>query len=268
MSPEEYIRELGLAVTRLEDDTDRDAKGALFDLALRLRALLLTLPEGALERQVVYPRLRERIATELQNTSNRVFAVFRARLPKAEETATRTAAQLFDLPRLAPRDLGDVLRGTRIQTQSLLTLFSPSPGGGLSPFAQQLLRMLDLSVRSRFAQDVRTLAIADAVIGVRYRKGQELPVVSKGTVANGWRFRVKGLVAAAFWALAYQAQQRGARESDRPIEGWQWNAVLDPKTCPVCRPLDGERAAFPEAFPEGPPPLHPFCRCVLVPIYD
>lgn len=267
MTPEEYIRELGLAVTRLEDDTDRDTKGALFELALRIRALLLTLPEGALERQIVYPRLRNRIASEIQTTVNRVLAVLRGRLQTAEDLATGTAGNLFDRPPLRPRELGEILDTTRIGVQTLRTLFTPNPTTGISPFAEQLLRLLDRSVQSRFVQDVRTIAIADAVVGVRYRKGEQFPVVSKGTVANGWRFRVKGLIAAAFWALAYQAQQRAATETSRPITEWQWNAVLDPKTCPVCRPLDGERTALPEAFPEGPPPLHPFCRCVLIPIY-
>jgi len=267
MTSEEYIRALAVAVTRLEDETDRDAKSALFELALRIRALIATLPEGQLERQIVYPKLRERFATELQNTSNRIFAIFRSRLVQAEVAATTTAANLFDLPALAPRDLGDILRETRIQTQTLLTLFSPSPGGGLSPFGRQLLRLLDRSVQSRFMQNVTTADIADVVIGVRFRKGEQLPVVGKGTVANAWRFRLKGLVAAAFWAMAYNAQQRAAPASTRPISRWRWNAVLDPKTCPVCRPLDGKEAGTPEAFPKGPPPLHPFCRCVLIPIY-
>lgn len=267
MEPEDYIRILGLGVTRLEDETDRDTKGALFALALRIRALIAALPEGTVERQIVYPRLRERLLTEIQTTSNRVFAVFRTRLPTAETIAARTASDLFNLEQLAPRDLNTILRDTRIQTQTLLTLFSPTPNNGPSPFTFQLLRLLDRTIQSRFVQNVRTPEIADAVIGVRYRKGEQLPVVNRGTVANAWRFRVKGLTAAAFWAMAFNAQQRAATESRRPITGWTWNAVLDPRTCPVCRPLDGEVSGTPDAFPQGPPPLHPLCRCVLIPIY-
>ena len=54
--------------------------------------------------------------------------------------------------------------------------------------------------------------------------------------------------------------------------GWQWVAVLDDKVCDRCEFFDGQRwdsqyepvGDAPE-FPENPP-LHPNCRCSLVPV--
>jgi hypothetical protein len=53
--------------------------------------------------------------------------------------------------------------------------------------------------------------------------------------------------------------------------GWQagvfqvWSAVLDSKTCPVCFGLDGTMVPKGKQFPGGhSPPVHNFCRCVVV----
>ncbi|MFZ9960555.1 MAG: phage minor head protein [Candidatus Limnocylindrus sp.] len=72
------------------------------------------------------------------------------------------------------------------------------------------------------------------------------------------------------WSVVTPAQTRAAALvlADSDAESvWLWEAVLDPRTCPICRPLDGTRAASPEEFPEGPPPLHPLCRCIVVPLF-
>jgi len=45
-----------------------------------------------------------------------------------------------------------------------------------------------------------------------------------------------------------------------------WSAVLDGRVCPECAALDGMSVRVPKSFPSGPPPLHPQCRCVVVPI--
>lgn len=42
-----------------------------------------------------------------------------------------------------------------------------------------------------------------------------------------------------------------------------WNAVLDAKTCPICRPLDGTSVPVGQNFTVEPP-VHPNCRCNIV----
>lgn len=47
------------------------------------------------------------------------------------------------------------------------------------------------------------------------------------------------------------------------IVGFQWSAYMDKRTCPECAALDGQY------WPKGQeqvPPLHPSCRCCLVPV--
>ena len=259
MTPEEYIRELALAITRQEDQTDSEMKGALFLLALRIRALVLTLPEGGIARQMEYPRLLPRITSEVQATSNRIFAILRTRLEAVERLSLTAAGELFDAVPPQGRPVSVLLEQTRVGVQSLLTLFRYNERLGSSDFTAQLIRLLDKSLQAEFIKGTPTDEVADKVVEVRIRRGEEVPVVNKGSVANGWRFRTKAIVAAAYWQIAFNAQQRTAVEAVRVIEEWEWSAVLDPKTCPICRPLDGERSPYPAGFPQGPPPLHPNC---------
>jgi hypothetical protein len=268
MTNDEYIRELASAVTRQEDLTDSEARDALLELALRIRALLLTLPDGNFSRQLEYPRLRLRLAQEAQRTANQVFAVLRSRLSTIEATTLRAGAALFDVTAPATRPLGDLLRQTRIQTQSLLTLFTPSPVTGLSPFAEQLVRLIDRSLRAAFLRAATTAEILQQLVPTRIRAGRAIPLLSKGSLPSAWRSRIKAIAAAAFWAIAFTSQQRAAALTSREIIGWRWDAILDPKTCPICRPLDDEVRALPQQFPQGPPPVHPSCRCILIPIYS
>jgi SPP1 gp7 family putative phage head morphogenesis protein len=47
------------------------------------------------------------------------------------------------------------------------------------------------------------------------------------------------------------------------LSGWTWVTAHDDRTCPECAPLDGEHFDFGDKREQ--PPLHPNCRCSLVP---
>lgn len=48
------------------------------------------------------------------------------------------------------------------------------------------------------------------------------------------------------------------------VAGKEWKTSEDP--CPDCADLDGEVVDLEEEFPDGDPPLHPRCECVLLPV--
>ncbi|MFZ9655549.1 MAG: phage minor head protein [Limnohabitans sp.] len=265
---EAYIRALAEAVTRQEDAVADDTRRELLELVYRLRLLFLQLPSGQLERQLAYSRLRRRIYREIQYTLNRIFPTLTNALEPIELLTLDAAAALFDVTPLPSRNGAELLTQTRLRGQTLNSLFMLRVSTGTSDFAQQLFRLLDKTVQSAFLQNIPNDELANRLVQVRVRGDRRIPVLTKGTVANSFRSRFKGIVAAAFWAIAYANQQRTARLARRPIQEWRWNAVLDPKTCPVCRPLDGTTALIPDAFPQGPPPLHPYCRCVVIPLFD
>lgn len=65
---------------------------------------------------------------------------------------------------------------------------------------------------------------------------------------------------------AYEAENRRlaqvARERGHRLVR-AWNATLDRRTCPGCAGLDGLEVGEDEEFPDGDPPLHARCRCVV-----
>ena len=274
MTPDEYLRELAQAITRQEDLNDSEARDVLFELALRIYALLLReLPEERLERYLRWRQLRTRITLELLAVNDTIATQVFNRLAAVELLVTDVARRYFDLPvgSLAPRQLTEVLDTTRVVGVPVSGLFIRNPRTGLSPFVTQLLQLLERSVVGSFFLDPPTPDVAAKVIGSRTSGGRQVPVAAKGTVANNWRERLQSIVAAALWASVQSAAERAAAAAaasgapERQLLEWRWNAVLDPKTCPVCRPLDGRIEQQIDDFPQGPPPLHPRCRCVLIP---
>ena len=320
MQPDTYIRSLAAALTRQEDATTREARTILFELALRVRALLLAnLPEQGISRSLVWPRIRAYIAPLVETASRRISGLIASALLAAEPQVTTIAQRLFELPpnTLTPRTLAQIANDTRVLTQRLTDLFTPIPPTNTSPFTQQLLRLLDRTVVGALLRDEPTSTIAASIYAVPTLRRPRLPRIpspqrllggligfpsptaptaptaaaaapqtvgalaaskQRGTVANAWLGRTTAITAAALWGLVTPTLITASTAATAPtvatvttataprgLRGWIWNAILDPRTCPVCYPLDGVTAPTPLDFPQGPPPLHPRCRCVLVP---
>lgn len=280
MTPDEYLRELAQAITRQEDLNDAESRDVLFELALRIYALLLReLPEGRLERYLRWRELRPRIVLELLAVNDLLASRLFTRLEEAERAVTQIATTYFELPAgaVSRRPLQTVLTTNRVVGVPIGQLFVRNPQTGQTLFVTQLLQLLERSVVGMFFLDPPTSELAAKVIGVRTSAGRPVPVASKGTVANNWRERLQSIAAAGLWGTVQPAAERaaavsaaaaaapGAVPAARQVLQWRWNAVLDPRTCPVCRPLHRRIENDPQDFPGGPPPLHPRCRCVLIP---
>jgi len=272
MTPSAYLRELASAITRAEDVTDEEAQQVLFELALRIYALLQSrLPATSFERQLAWPQIRRELLPLLVEASDRIYVLLFSRLTPTEVAILRSTVRFYGFGErvLPPRRLAEVTARTEVLRTPLATLFTPA-ATGVPPFAAQLLRLLERSVLAAILRGDATSDVAATVIGTRTRSGRTTGVARKGTVANAWRERTRAVVAAALWGLVAPSQERVATAAT--AEGvttttWRWVAILDPRTCPVCRPLDGVTAAHPRDFPSGPPPLHPLCRCVVIPTY-
>lgn len=273
MTAEEYLRELAQAITRQEDLNDEEARDVLYELALRIYALLLReLPDERLERYMRWRQIRTRIVLELLSVNDQLAQQLHNRMAATELLVSDVARRYFQLPigAVPPRLLIEVLDTTRVVGVPVAGLFVRNPRTGLTPFVTQLLQLLERSVVGMFFTDPPTAELAAKVIGVRISVGRQVPVAAKGTVANAWRDRVQSIVAAALWGTVQPAIDRAAAAAVQTptapqLLQWRWNAVLDPRTCPVCRPLHRRIEAAPDDFSQGPPPLHPRCRCVLIP---
>lgn len=279
MTPDEYLRDLAQAITRQEDLSDEESRDVLFELALRIYALLLReLPEDRLERYMRWRQIRARVTLDLLALNDNFAAQLFSRLAAAELQVSDIARTYFQLPvgALTPRPITQVLDTTRVVGVPVSSLFVRNPRTGTTPFVVQMLQLLERSVVGMFFTDPPTAEVAAKVIQTRTSAGRQVPVAAKGTVANNWRERLQSIVAAALWSTVQPAAERAAAAVEAQAQDrvgpvllqWRWNAVLDPKTCPVCRPLDGRIENSPGDFPQGPPPLHPRCRCVLIPVLE
>jgi SPP1 gp7 family putative phage head morphogenesis protein len=82
-----------------------------------------------------------------------------------------------------------------------------------------------------------------------------------------------GAFSAARAEMIARTESAGADIAGNVI-GWQASGlvtekewiVADANECDACAEMNGEKVAIDEEFPEGDPPLHPNCRCDLLPV--
>jgi len=111
-------------------------------------------------------------------------------------------------------------------------------------------------------------------IGIGLSQGETADQIVRrvrGTQAAGYRDgalqatrqQAAAIVRTVSGHVTTQAREATYAEMDDVLEGVQWVATLDTKTCPTCGPLDGK--VFP--VKEGPrPPAHWNCRCTTAPV--
>jgi len=69
-------------------------------------------------------------------------------------------------------------------------------------------------------------------------------------------------------AVANQSRLEMFRANADVIDGVQWLATLDHRTCLVCGSYDGKIWTQDKLYEVKVPPAHPNCRCVLIPYID
>lgn len=264
-----HLEALARLIAGAEDRLAAALRPQVLELSLQLRQLLAQLGPSTAPavRALLYSRLRPQILALLQRLLvNPYYAALRESLLAVEPRLLPLAEKLLRLPRatLAPSPLEALLAGTSVLGRPTSALLAPD-GSGISPLTLQLERLLNTTVQSATLREEPLTALLSAVGPERTPRNGAVP---KGTAANAIYDRLQATGAAVLWSLNTNTVARAAREAginDLAPTGWRWNAVLDPRTCPVCRPLHDTFAPEITDFELGPPPLHPRCRCVLLP---
>src|SRR5210317_454498 len=89
--------------------------------------------------------------------------------------------------------------------------------------------------------------------------------VRKGNLHNITRNQSRALVTTATTSVAAQADYEVYKANEKAIDGWQYVAVLDSRTTPICTHRDG--TVYPVTDTRHLPPAHFNCRSTTVPIY-
>jgi len=276
MTEDEYLLQLARAITSREDLIAAEVRPLLLELALRIRTLLLQSFGQATSqplRALLYNQIRPQLLVLLQQLADLYYTQIRTTLPQLYTALLPIHARFANITpdSLTTPPLTDLLAGATVLNRSARDLLAPGPTG-ISPLTLQLERLLDTTIQPALLREVPTDKLLSSLVAVRTSTGTAsgilTPLLRKGTVVNAWSDRLGATTAALLWSLNLPIQQEATQVSDTSPALWRWNAILDPKTCPICRPLDGTTAPTPDAFPNGAPPVHPRCRCITVPVFS
>jgi SPP1 gp7 family putative phage head morphogenesis protein len=89
--------------------------------------------------------------------------------------------------------------------------------------------------------------------------------VRKGNVTNISRFQSKALVTTAITSVTAQTDHQIYAANSKALNGWQYVAVLDSRTTPLCAHRDG--TIYPVSDTSHLPPAHFHCRSTTVPVF-
>jgi SPP1 gp7 family putative phage head morphogenesis protein len=268
MKNKEYILRLLIELGSIEKRVMGYVRPALLKAMLLVRKLVIALPENALTRQLRWRISRTGMIEPLGIYNDEFASALGKALAILEPEARARAAEYLNikLPAMSPRPIPFVLNDTRVLEQSLSEMFSRANAQGASPFMRQHMREIDRIVEGGILAQKTSEEIANDIVAKVVRVSGPSFVSRAGTVFNRMRARAEAIIANAVWAVSHQQEQAVWQPVlDPGTTRWQWNAVLDPRTCPRCAPLDGEIRDNVGDFPYRPP-VHPNCRCVILPV--
>lgn len=229
-----------------------------------IRAHLATLPDDALSRPLAYKLLRPRLEDALVPLNDGLASLLALELWNFQRRARALAARYAGTadPNAPLAYPAEIMRRVRFLGRSLDAYFRRhSP----SQFMREILRIADRTIQRGLLEGTPTADLLQQVLPEVTRRGQPTLVIRRGTVAHAALTRINALITAAVWDH-FTRESRPVWQSAPNISYWEWHAVLDPRTCPVCRPLDGQRRSTPTDFPSIPP-VHPHCRCAILPVF-
>jgi hypothetical protein len=235
-------------LNRLEEMLTAEEKALLEDMTLvvaevvdGIEGLVEDLPADSPSRDIAWlsaqPALEQLVGKLNDKLKGELGSTLVGLQRPVREHATQLAAGDTTAPLLAA---GALLARTRMSDASIAAwLERKSP----SRWMTNLQNSIGNAVRSGWQRDAAGRELAREV-GAAV---QQLIATAIETIAR-----------TAIWDFATTEQ-----EAVWDPEGqWKYLAVLDPSTCPICRPWanqEGARNELPEV------PQHPRCRCVVVP---
>jgi len=89
--------------------------------------------------------------------------------------------------------------------------------------------------------------------------------IRKGNIHNITRMQSRALVVTAMTSVHAQVDHAVYKANEKALQGWQYVAVLDARTTPLCAHRDGQ--IYPIDDREHLPPAHFNCRSTTIPVF-
>jgi len=147
---------------------------------------------------------------------------------------------------------------------TLETTFAQVPTGAVEelaarPIAGTTAKQGAARISQRMVQDVKERLIGGLA------SGESLSDISKDVadIADLTESAAARLTRTELAAASNDALRAAYEANDDVIDGYTWDATLDERVCARCGALHG--TFYPTGSNPPGPPLHPNCRCVLVP---
>ena len=263
---------------RVEREVTTVARSSLITAFLEARRLVLSIAAAGIFRAYQWRRLQPQLL-ELFRPANRTIGTeLILQLDNMRTPVQAAAAKFIRLP--TPPTTTPAFTATAARTRVLGTtvLQEFDDRTGTSPFMQRQARAVDRTVQSGLLTNRTTTEIADDVIKVATVRGVARAVAKAASTFRTALHRTTNFITAAAWDVVntetvelFTRAPQSSPASPTSAGGtavaairWEWIAVLDPATCPICAPLGGQIRATPNDFGVRPP-VHPRCRCVLLP---
>ena len=270
-SEEKRQEKLLLLLLALATDTERRVfipqRRRIMTIMRKLRRIVQRMSPTGSFRTYEWARLKPLVLPLLNELSwslrNQLLRELQPLIPEVQDAAADFMNPLeTDLPVLVPRTPAELAQTTTDGTSNvLLVMFGAQLAA--SRYSLKLAEDLDKKVQGLIMRGATTQEIADQVVKIVPYKGKPATVLSSGSYASQVVNRVKNTVAGAAWSAV--SNELLTAMQDVEVDTWVWNAVLDPETCPICRPLDKQTRSKPGLFPFTPP-VHPRCRCAVLPV--
>lgn len=235
-----WLNELEQMLTAEELQLIEDLQPVIDQTVAGIEELVLDLPEGSPSRDIAWLAAAPALERLLGRLNDKLRIELGASLVGLQRPVREHATQLSPGDTEAPyRTAGELLARTTMGDASIAAwLERRSPSRWMS----NLQNSIGNAVRAGWARDAAAKELA-----------AEVATAARNLIGTA----VETITRTAIWDMATTEQ-----EAVWTPKQWIYLAVLDPSTCPICRPWadqQGARAELPKV------PQHPRCRCVVVP---
>ena len=259
----------------LQNTADRavlDVDALLGRVMLDVRRMIELLPEEGLLRDKAWKDLQPLVKTQMLPYSLALrTAVEQQQVAAAPEMKAYAAREAEYAGIKLTEGLGQPLRPNvvaqvnraRVGKARFRELFSPKQGP-ITPWTEQMFRVVDRNVRSGIIQGQTTKQIADLVVNETISKGVKGVSLRGQTSVRTIRAQAMAMTRTVTQDVNHQIKEEVWDANADALEDfvYQWSSALDSRTCQTCAPLDGQ--TWKKKADAPPVPIHVNCRCQLL----
>jgi SPP1 gp7 family putative phage head morphogenesis protein len=259
----------------LQNTADRavlDVDALLGRVMFNVRRLIQTLPEEGLLRDKAWKDIQPIVKIEMAPYAQGLRqAVEQQEVAAAPDMVAYAAREAEYAGAKITQGLGQPLQSNvvaqvnraRVGKARFRELFMPKQGP-ITPWTEQMFRVVDRNVRSGIIQGQTTKEIADLVVHETISKGVPGVSLRGQTSVRTIRAQAMAMTRTVTQDVSRQIKEELWDANADALEGfvYQWSSALDSRTCQTCAPLDGKRWDKKKDAPVVP--IHVNCRCQLL----